>query len=83
MFACNLRTTVPLCLQIETFEPGLYFKLQEGTEQSKPAVSELQIHVIRGRSESDRAWDLLCCSVQTSHRIPDVLVLEPCTLRED
>lgn len=55
MFACNLRTTVPLCLQIETFEPGLYFKLQEGTEQSKPAVSGLQIHVIRGRLESDHA----------------------------
>lgn len=39
MFACNLRTTVPLCLQIETFKPGLYFKLQEGTEQSKPVMS--------------------------------------------
>lgn len=54
MFACNLRTTV-LCLQIETFEPGLYFKLQEGTEQSKSVVSELQIQVIRARLESDPA----------------------------
>lgn len=53
MFACNLRTTVPLCLQIETFEPGLYFKLQEGTEQSKSVVSGLQTHVIRARLESD------------------------------
>lgn len=82
MFACNLRTTVPLCLQTETFEPGLYFELQEGTEQSEPAVSGLQIHVIRGRLESDRAWDLLCCPVQSFPRILDVPVLEPCTLRE-
>lgn len=81
MFACNLRTTVPLCLQIETFEPGLYFKLQEGTEQSKPVVSGLQICAVRARLESDRAWDLLC-SVQTFPRILDVLVSEPCTLRE-
>lgn len=80
MFACNLRTTVPLCLQIETFEPRLYFKLQEGTEQSKSVVSGLQIRVIRGRLESDCAWGLLCCSVQTFHRILDMLVLEPCTL---
>lgn len=80
MFACNLRTTVPLCLQIETFEPRLYFKLQEGTEQSKSVVSGLQIRVIRGRLESDCAWGLLCCSVQKFHRILDMLVLEPGTL---
>lgn len=79
MFACNLRTTVPLCLQIETFEPGLYFKLQEGTEQNKPVMSGLQICVTGDRLESDHAWDLLCCSVQTFHRMLDTLVLEPCT----
>lgn len=83
MFACNLRATVPLCLQIETFEPGLYFKLQEGTEQSKPVMSGLQVCVIRDRLESGRAWDLLCCSVQTFPRMLDTLVLEPCTRGED
>lgn len=55
MFACNLGTAVPLRLQIETFKPGLYFKLQEGTQQGMSAVSELQIHVIRGRLDSDCA----------------------------
>lgn len=82
MFACNLGTTVPLCLQIETFKPGLYFKLQEGTEHSKYVVSGLQIYVIRGRLDSDHAWYRLCCSVQTSPRSLDMLVLEPCTLSE-
>lgn len=56
MFACSLGTAVPLCLQIETFKPGLYFKLQEGTEHRKSTVSGLQIYVIRGRLDSDRAW---------------------------
>lgn len=38
MFACNLGTTVPLCLQIETFKPGLYFESQKGTGHGKSAV---------------------------------------------
>lgn len=80
MFACSLGAAVPLCLQIETFKPGLYFKLQEGTEHSKSAVAGLQIHVIRGRLDSDQAWYRLCCSVHPSHRSLDTLLLEPCAL---
>lgn len=82
MFACNLGTAVPLCLQIETFKSGL-FKLQEGTEHSKSVVPGLQIHVLRGRLDSDFVWYRLCCSVQTFHRSLDTHVFEPQTLSED
>lgn len=81
MFACNLGTAVPLCLQIETFKPGLCFKLQEGTEQSKSVVSGLQI--IRGQVRCRPRLVSACCSAQPFHRSPHVLVLEPCTLSED
>lgn len=83
MFACNFGTTVPLCLQIETFKPGLYFKLQEGREHSKSAVSGLQIYIIRGRLDSDHAWYWPSCSAQTFHRSLDTLVLELRTLSKD
>lgn len=83
MFACNLGTAVPLCLQRGTFKPGLYFKLQEGTEHSQSMVSGLQIYVIRGRLDSDHAWYQLCCSVQTFQKSLGTLMFEPCTLSED
>lgn len=40
-------------------------------------MSGLQVCVIRDRLESDRAWGLLCCSVQAFPRMLDTLVLEP------
>lgn len=38
MFACSLGTTGPLCLQIETFKPGLYLELQKGTEHGERSI---------------------------------------------
>lgn len=83
MFACNLGTTVPLCLQIETFKPGLYFESQKGTGHGKSAVCGLHIYTTEeGQLDSACAWCRLCCSVQSFHKTLDVLVLEPCALGE-
>lgn len=38
MFACNLGTAGPLCLQIGTFKPGLYLELQKGAERGKCSI---------------------------------------------